>query len=107
MSNRDPRVVAVFTVDGTELEVVRGIYATGHTALTVRSAMSHEPEAVLSINLPDEALDGDCIWLKEYTENASITQHVLLTGCLEPTGEITQAGQSMVQAYRIVEVDHE
>lgn len=104
---RDTSVVAVLTVDGTELEVVRAAYHDGSTALTVREAMSHDPVATLSVWLEDEPLPADHIWLKTYSENSEIARMVLATGCLEETHHVTQAGYAIVHGYRIDEVRHD
>jgi hypothetical protein len=107
IGTRDPSVVSVFTVDGIDLEVVRGTYTDGSAALTVREAMSHDPVATLSVWLEDAPLPADHIWLKTYSENAQIARIVLATGCLEETHHVTQAGYAMVHGYRIDEVSHD
>jgi hypothetical protein len=107
IGTRDASVVAVFTVDGVELEVARAAYADGSAALMVRDAMSHQPVATLSVWLEDEPLPADHIWLKAYSENAEIARIVLATGCLEETHHVAQAGYAMVHGYRIDEVSHD
>ncbi|GAF77796.1 unnamed protein product, partial [marine sediment metagenome] len=59
----------------------------GRIALQCVVVGSGEPYATLTINMPEVALEGDEIIVKDYSENTLVAQEAFATGLFEKTGK--------------------
>ena len=72
-------------------KLVASHYSNGRLALQIISHQ-HEPIATVTVNLPDDNLPPGHIFLKDYSENKSMLEAMILQGIVEDTGVRVQSG---------------
>ncbi len=80
------------TYDNKDLVVCKGKYTDGNLAVMVRDQWSHDPHAVLSINLPSgehPELEEHEFWGKDYSENEELFKALVGLGIIRATGKWT------------------
>lgn len=82
-----------------EVELMVGKYNNGRTALQLMDAEDYQPVATCTVNLPDEKLEEDEAFIKDWSENEGILEWLKTQGIVEEV--IGQAQTGFVQAPKV------
>ena len=79
-------------------------YSNGRTALGLFTTEEGHPElvAVASVNLPDEVLAENEVFIKNYSENKGILDALVKAGAVSPTGRQVAVGHALVDVCRVL-----
>ena len=61
-----------------------GWYDNGRTAIRLIDVTDNGPVATVTINVPEEPLEDDCIIIKDYSENIGMQLALIEAGVVEP-----------------------
>lgn len=91
---RDLHRVENITVvhQGRPCGVELGRYGNGRTAVCLYDRETNEPHATATINLPDESIAPDEVFIKDYSENAGMLAALETAGLVAPTGREVRTG---------------
>ena len=67
-------------------------YGNGRVALQLLDAEDGSPIATATVNLPDEPLGKNLVFIKDYGENTGILDALISVGVVKPTGEKVRSG---------------
>lgn len=67
-------------------------YDNGRPALQLIDAGDGSPIATATINLPDEPLGRNQVFIKDYSENEGMLAALVAAGVVEPTGQTVRSG---------------
>lgn len=95
-----------FKWDELQLSIRTCQYEDGTFAVMLRDVVSHDPVAILSLNLShmgeDSKLPEGEFWGKNYSENAEIFGAMVRLGLIEPTdNEIVISNWVKVESWRL------
>ncbi len=85
-----------------ECVLVSSRYHHGNRVSLQLIDVSGEPVAVCSVNLPDDYLGENEIFIKDYSENAGMADFLVKEGIVELTGETVQTGYVSVPKCRLL-----
>jgi len=87
-----------------EVQVLR--YANGRPAIQLVDAQTGEPLARATVNLPDEYLSPNEVFIKNYSENEGILDALVAGGVVVPPHRYVKTGHVRVgQCHLVREVD--
>jgi len=72
----------------TELKLQLKKYSNGRLAIRAVDPMTGQEQATLSVNLPDEPLKEDEIFIKDYAENEGAFLTLARAGLVEHLGQV-------------------
>ena len=72
--------------------IVIGYYANGRIAIRLLDAQDNEPVAVISVNLPDKAMNDNEVFIKNYSENEGILECMIHYGIVSEPIRFVQSG---------------
>lgn len=67
-------------------------YENGRPALRLIDAEDGSPIATATVTLPDVPLDTNQVFIKNYAENETMLESLVVAGVVKPTGETVQSG---------------
>lgn len=76
-------------------------YGNGRTALQLVDAEDGEPVATATVNLPDETLGENEVFIKDYAENEGMLKTLQDAGIVEPTGKVVASGFVAIPVCRL------
>jgi hypothetical protein len=79
-----------------------GRYANGRKALSLIDAKEHDPVATASVNIPEERIKKDQIFIKDYSENEGMAKALIDAGIIykEPILSV-KSGFVVIRAYNL------
>ena len=80
---------------------VAGVYANGRKALALVDVVSREPIANATVNLPEHDCGDDEIFVKDWSENASMVDALLDAGLIEFPHGAESSGYVVVPRCRL------
>lgn len=81
------RIVKFF---GEDCTVQVSEYSNGRTALQLLCSVG--PMATATVNLPNEKLGKDCVFIKNYSENEGMLEALVKAGVVRDTGKRVRTG---------------
>jgi hypothetical protein len=97
----DRKVVKVM-FQGQEFEVEHRHYPNGRRAIVLVDAVDREQAAVATVNLPDEPLAPDEVFIKDYSENAGMLRALEGAGVVRATGELVRSGFAEIPRAKVL-----
>ena len=73
-------------------DIRKGTYPNGRTALKVYDADTGEPIATATVNLPDQPLPDNHVFIKNWSENEGILDSLVEANYIKPTGRRVNTG---------------
>lgn len=67
-------------------------YDNGRSALQLIDAEDGSPIATATVNLPDEPLGQNLVFIKDYSENEGMLDALVAAGVVQPTGQTVRSG---------------
>jgi hypothetical protein len=77
-------------------EIRKSTYYNGRTALTLVDSKTGDSIAYATVNLPDEFLEPNQVFIKDYSENRGMLEALEKAGIVKATGEIVRSGYAEV-----------
>jgi hypothetical protein len=78
----------------TPCEIQLGEYPNGRLAISLIISETGKPMARATVNLPNEYLPSDHVFIKEYSENEGMTQALLAANIIEYNAGVTIVGHN-------------
>lgn len=75
-----------------DCELQRSRYGNGRTALVLIHAEDRDPVATVTVNLPDEPLGPNEVFVKDWSENEGMVEAMEQAGILKATGNAAHSG---------------
>lgn len=77
---------------GYDCNVVKSRYGNGRIALLLEDAVTGEPIAKATVNVPEEPLHENEVVIKDYSENVGMADVLIEAGLVAPTGHYARVG---------------
>jgi len=81
---------------------LRNYSHSGRWAIRMFAIETGEPVALITVNLPDEELNSDEIFVKDYSENAGMLAWLVAQDLVEDTGRKVQSGYVSIPVARVL-----
>lgn len=78
----------------------RGAYSNGRVALQLRDAVTGDPIAICTVNLPEVDLEPSEVLIKDWSENEGMADALQRAGVIHPPRGKVETGPYKVVAYR-------
>ena len=79
-----------------DCEVVEATYMNGRRALRLVDALSGEPIATATVNLPDVEIPEGCVAIKDYFENDGMLDALMEAGIVSSPKRLVRSGFVLV-----------
>ena len=73
-------------------KVHKGTYPNGRTAIQLYDAEIGDPIATATVNIPDEPLPDNHVFIKNWSENEGILDSLVEADYVKPTGRTVNTG---------------
>lgn len=74
----------------------------GRVALMLNDAFDGSRIAIATVNIPDEPLGPDEVFVKDWSENEGMLQFLQDNGIAEPTGDLVNAGYVVAKKCKLL-----
>lgn len=90
------------THKGTVCDVYLGFYDNDRAALQLVERETQEPWARATVNVPDEPLESDEAFIKDYSENEGMLDALVEAGLARPTGRVVYQGHVQIPVVKLL-----
>jgi hypothetical protein len=86
-----------------KLKLIKTNYSgNNRIALKLVSIEDNEPWFTVTVNLPEEPLDDNCVFIKDFSENEGILDCMVKAGVIELTGRLVETGYVVVPEAKLL-----
>lgn len=92
---------ALATIRDEKVVLRKGRYSNGRVAIQAVCA-DGEPYCTVTVNLPDEPLADDEVFVKDYSENEGVLDAMEAAGVLRRTGRAVESGYAIIPVAKLL-----
>lgn len=85
-----------------DCELKFGQYGNGRTAIQLIDKKDRDLVAVATVNMENDPLEADEVFIKDYSENEGMLQALINAGIVKDTGERVASGWVMIPKAKLL-----